>query len=159
MEKGKEFHCTFECQHAFDNLQSNLGEFTKLTLPNVKKTFRLACDVSGAALGAVLNRLDDEGKKKPLVFSCRMLSKTERKWGIMEREVFAIVWLVNYFHSYLVSNNFDLFIDHKPLTFRRTLKNQSTKIARWLLQLEGYEYNINFVSSKLHLRGTKDAQY
>ena len=148
LEKGKEFHWTLECQHAFDNLRSNLEETTKLTLPNFKKTFRLACDASGVALGAVLSQLDDEGKERPIAFASRILSKTERKWGITEREAFAIVWAVNYFRSYLLGNKFDLFTDHRPLTFLRTLKNPSPKIARWLLQLEEYEYNINFKEGK-----------
>ena len=73
LEEGKEFHWTLECQHAFDNLQFNLGETTKLTLPNFKKTFRLSCDASGVALGAVLSQLDDEGKERPIAFACRIL--------------------------------------------------------------------------------------
>ena len=148
LEKGKEFHWTLECQHAFDNLRSNLGETTKLTLPNFKKTFRLSCDASGVALGAVLSQLDDEGKERPIAFASRILSKTERKWGITEREAFAIVWSVNYFRSYLLGNKFDLFTDHRPLTFLRTLKNPSPKIARWLLQLEEYDYNIIYKEGK-----------
>ena len=106
LEKSKEFHWTLECQQAFENLRSSLGETTKLTLPNFKKTFRLACDASGVALGAVLSQMDDEGKERPIAFASRILSKTERKWGITEREAFAIVWSVNYFRSYLLGNKF-----------------------------------------------------
>ena len=100
------------------------------------------------ALGAVLSQLDDEGKERPIAFTSRILSKTERKWGITEREAFAIVWAVNYFRSYFLGNKFDLFTDHRPLTFLRTLKNPSPKIARWLVQLEEYEYNIHFKEGK-----------
>ena len=148
LEKSKEFHWTLECQQAFDNLRSSLGETTKLTLPNFKKTFRLACDASGVALGAVLSQMDDEGKERPIAFASRILSKTERKWGITEREAFAIVWSVNYFRSYLLGNKFELFTDHRPLTYLRTLKNASPKIARWLLQLEEYDYTIIYREGK-----------
>ena len=148
LEKGKEFHWTLECQHAFDNLRSNLEKTTKLTLPNFKKTFLLACDASGVALGAVLSQLDDEKNERSIAFASRILSKTEQKWGITEREAFAIVWSVNYFRSYLLGNKFDLFTDHRPLTFLQILKNPSPKIAWWLLQLEEYEYNINFKEGK-----------
>ena len=46
----------------------------------------------------------------------------------------------------MLGNKFDLLTDHRPLTFHRTLKNPS--IARWLSQLEEYEYNINFKERK-----------
>ena len=140
LEKGKEFHWTLESQHAFDNLRLLLGKTTKLTLPNFNKTFRLSCDASSVALGAVLSQLDDEGRERPISFTSRISLKTERKWGVTERETFAIVWPVNYFRSYLLGSKFELIIDHRPLTYLRTLKNLTPKIARWLSQLEEYNY-------------------
>ena len=150
LEKGKEFHWTLDCQHAFDNLRSRLGETTKLTLPNFKKPFRLACDASGVALGAVLSQLDEEGRERPISFASRILSKVERKWGVTEREAFAIVWSVNYFRAYLLGNKFELITDHRPLTYLRTLKNPTPKIARWLLQLEEYDYTIIYKPGNIH---------
>jgi hypothetical protein len=142
LEKGKEFHWTFDCQEAFDTLRSQLGTTTKLTLPDFSKPFRLSCDASGVALGAVLSQLNREGQERPIAFASRILSKTERKWCVTEREAFAIVWSINYFRSYLLGNKFELFTDHRPLIYLRNLKNPSPKIARWLLQLEEYTYDI-----------------
>ena len=102
LEKGKEFHWTLDCQHAVDNLRSHLGETKKLTLPNFHKTFRVSCDASGVALGAVLSQLDDERRERPISFASCILSKAERKCGVTEREAFAIVWSVNYFRSEMV---------------------------------------------------------
>ena len=76
------------------------------------------------------------------------MQKPERKWGVTNREAFAIVWSLNYFRSYLLDNKFELFTDHRPLTYLRTLKFPSPKITRWLLQLEEYDYTIIYKEGK-----------
>ena len=148
LEKNQSFHWTIECQHAFDTLPANLGTTTKLTLPDFSRPFRVTCDASGVALGAALSQLDETGKERPIAFASRKLSKTERKWGITEREAYAIVWSINYFRSYLLGNKFELFTDHRPLVYLRTLKNPSPMIARWLLQLEEYDYTVTYREGK-----------
>ena len=142
LEKGKDFVWTQECQEAFETLKQRLVNETKLTLPDFTKNFRLACDASGIALGAVLSQVDCNNIERPIAFASRVLSKAERKWSVTEREAFAIVWAVNYFRQYLLGQPFELISDHKPLLWLRDIRNPTPKIARWLLQLEEYNFTI-----------------
>ena len=87
-------------------------------------------------------------KERPITFASRILSKTERKWGITEREAYAMAWSINYFCSYLLGNKFELFTDHRPIIFLRTLNNFAPKIVRWLLQLEEYDYTVTYKEGK-----------
>ena len=148
LEKDQSFHWTIECQHAFDTLRANLGTTTKLTLPDFSRPFRVSCDARGVALGAALSQLNETGKERPIAFASRILPKKELKWGVTKREAYAIVWSRNYFRSYLLGNKFELFTDHHPLVFLRKLKNPSSKIARWLLQLEEYDYTVTYREGK-----------
>jgi hypothetical protein len=144
LEKGKEFHWDLDCQHAFDTIKGKLSSETRLQLPDFSKPFRLACDASGVAIGAVLSQLDEDGKEKPIAFASKVLSKTERKWTETERELFALDHFVIHFKQYLYGQPFELISDHKPLVWLRTMKNPSPKLARWLMQLEAFNFTVNY---------------
>jgi hypothetical protein len=131
-------------QRAFDTLRTNLSINTKLMLPDFSKPFILACDASNVALGAVLSQIDDEGREHPVSFASRVLSKTERNWGVGERETFAAVWAMNHYRSFLLPAQFTLITDHKPLLWLRIMKNPSSKFMRWALQLEEFNYKIQY---------------
>ena len=148
LEKNAKFNWTDDCQRAFDTLRLALSERTQLTLPDFSKPFQLACDASAVAVGAVLSQVGEDGKEYPIAFASKVLSKTERNWSVTEREAYAIVWSVNYFRSFLLGNHFKLLSDHKPLCWLRDLKNPAPKLARWILQLEEYDFEVIYKEGK-----------
>ena len=150
LEKNAKFVWTTECQNAFDTLKAALSERTQLTLPDFTKPFILACDASAISIGAVLSQKGDDDKEYPIAFASKVLSKTERNWSVTEREAYAIVWAVNYFRSFLLGQKFKLYSDHRPLVWMRQLVNPSPKIARWILQLEEYDFEIIYKQGKSH---------
>ena len=148
LEKNAKFTWTTECQKAFESLKSTLSKQTQLTLPNFAKPFILACDASALSIGAVLSQKGEDGKEYPIFFASKVLSKTERNWSVTEREAYAIVWAVGYFRSFLLGHKLKLQSDHKPLVWMRQLVNPSPKIARWILQLEEYDFEIEYREGK-----------
>ena len=89
-------------------------------------------------------------RERPIAFASRVLSKTERKWSVTERKAYALVWAVNYFRQYLLGNKFELISDHRPLVYLRNIKNPTPKIARWLLQLEEYNFTVIYKKGNLN---------
>ncbi len=148
LEKNAKFIWTTECQKSFETLKSTLSKQTQLTLPDFSKPFILACDASALSIGAVLSQKGEDGKEYPISFASKVLSKTERNWSVTEREAYAIVWAVGYFRSFLLGHKFKLQSDHKPLVWMRQLVNPSPKIARWILQLEEYDFEIEYREGK-----------
>lgn len=82
--------------------------------------------------------------KKPFAFANRVFNKTERKWTVTERELFAPYHFVLYFKYFLYGQSFELVSDHKPLVWLRTLKNSSPKLARWLMHLEAFNFIVKY---------------
>ena len=144
LEKTSKFDWNANCQQAFDVLKNALSRQTNLMLPDFSKPFQLACDASNVALGAVLSQVDEDNREHPVAFASKVLSKQERNWTVTEREAFAIVWAVNHFRSFLMGQPFKLISDHKPLLWLRQMKNPCPKLARWILQLEEYNFDIEY---------------
>jgi len=88
------------------------------------KPFILATDASNVALGAVLSQVQ-KGKEVPLAYASRVLSATEEKYSVVEKELLAIVFAVKKFNSYLYGTSFTVLTDHNPLQYALTLKDTS----------------------------------
>jgi len=54
----------------------------------------------------------------------------------------AIVWGCKYFRQYLYGRKFTIVVDHLPLTWIFSVKDPSSRLLRWRLKLEEYEYEV-----------------
>lgn len=62
----------------------------------------------------------------------------------------AIVWTVKYFRPYLFGRKFTIITDHKPLQWLFSMKDPSSKLLRWRLKMEEYDYNIVYKKGALN---------
>lgn len=131
---------------AFSTLKQILSTDQILAYPQFDCPFILTTDASGFALGAVLSQMQ-ESVERPIAFASRTLSDTESRYATNEKEALAIIWAVNKFKPYLYGQKFTLITDHKPLTFIKT-SDKNSKILRWRLDLENYDYDIKYKEGK-----------
>lgn len=75
-----------------------------LTHYNPELPLYLACDASPYGVGAVLSHVMPDGEEKPIAYASQTLSKAERNYAQIEREVVVIVFGVCKFHQYLYGN-------------------------------------------------------
>ena len=59
-----------------------------------------------------------------------------------EKEAFALVWGLTHFHAYLYGNHVVVYSDHRVLQWLRKMKNPSGKLARWIVRLEEYSFEV-----------------
>jgi hypothetical protein len=128
LEKGKEFSWSMDCQHAFDTISEKLGRETRLQLPDFTKPFRLACDASGVAIGAVLSQLDNDGQEKPIAFASKVLSKAERRRTVTERELYALYHFVIYFKQFLYGQPFRAYFGSSTIDLATDSEKSKPKI-------------------------------
>ena len=100
-------------------------------------------DASNEGAGAILSQ-GEIGKDHPIAFASRSLNYAERNYSNTEKELLAIVWGVRYFRPYLYGTKFTIVTDHKPLTWIVSVKDLGSRLLRWRIKLEEYQYEIVF---------------
>lgn len=88
-----------------------------LVYPDWNKRFCVSTDASNIALGAVLFQIID-GNERPISYASRKLSKAEKNYATIEKELLAIVWATRVFKCYLYGREFTIYSDRKPLKTR-----------------------------------------
>lgn len=169
LKKDVTFNWDENCQIAFDQLKNALCAEPILQYPDFTKPFILTTDASGKALGAILSQ-GTIGSDLPIAYASRTLNKSEINYSTTELECLAIVYGVKQFRPYLYGRKFVILTDHRPLSWLFNLKDPLSKLARWRIQLEEYDYeikykpgvqnsNVDALSRMYSIREIKDESY
>ena len=78
----------------------------------------------------------------PVAFASRRFNKAERKYSTVEKELAAIVWGIKHIRPYPYGRRFKVVSDHKPLKWIMNVKDPGSRLLRWRIQLEEYDYEI-----------------
>ena len=123
-------------------LKSLLTQAPILSTPDWSKPFILQTDASAVGLGYVLSQINKLREEHPIAFASKKLSPPERNYSAIERESLAIVKGIKHFQTYLQGVQFKVQTDHNPLTNLSNLKDSHSRLARWALTLQSYNFTI-----------------
>ena len=119
-----------EEQRALTELKEVLVGDQVMSYFDPKKKTKIIVDASPVGLGGLLLQ---EGK---VSYASRTLSDIESRYFQIEREMLAVVWIVEHFHLYVCGAQFSVMTDHEPLIgIFRNHKQASARIQRWKLRL------------------------
>ena len=118
-------------------------------MPDFSLPFTVYTDASGIGLGAVLTQQRGEHEHM-IAYASRTLTAAERNYSTTEKECLAIVWSVNHWRPYLLGKAFNIVTDHQSLTWLQGLKEPKGRLARWILALQEYVFEINHRPGKQH---------
>jgi RNase H-like domain found in reverse transcriptase/Reverse transcriptase (RNA-dependent DNA polymerase)/Integrase zinc binding domain/Integrase core domain len=149
LQKDVQFNFDSECRKSFNELKQAIITSPILIYPNFDEPFILTTDASAYAIGAVLSQ-GQINKDLPIAFASRTLCPAETKYSTIERELLAIVWAVKHFRPYLYGRKFKLVTDHRPLTWLFSIKDPGSRLARWRLKLEEYDYEIIYKPGRIN---------
>ena len=132
--KDKVFEWTKECENAFSKLKSMLTTTPIMQPPDWSLPFEIMCDASDYAVGAVLGQRKD---KKPYViyYASKTLNSTQMNYSTTEKELLAVVFVLDKFRSYLVGSQIIVFSDHAALKYLLSKKDAKPRLIRWILLL------------------------
>lgn len=137
-----------EFVNAFHMCKNLLINSPILQYPDFNKLFILTTDASNYALDAVLSQ-GEIPNDKPIANASRTLNDSETKYSTVEKELLAIVWACRYFRPYLFGRKFKIYTDYRPLVWLFNIKEPNSKLIRWRLRLEEYDYNIQEKVNKM----------
>jgi len=149
--KNVPFLWTEQHENDFQKLRTELSSPNLvLQFPDFSKEFFLNTDASDYAIGSVLSQVNKDGNQQPIAYASRTLNKAEINYSTIEKELLAIVWSVKHFRPYLYGRSFTILSDHKPLQWLFNVNDPGSRLLRWRLKLEEYQYNIK------HIPGTQN---
>ena len=141
---------TEACDSAFESLKQRLVEAPILAFPRFDLPFSVATDASGVGVGATLSQVHEDGGERVVAYWSRALRPREQNYSVTEREAYALVWAVTHYRPYLLGRCFKLITDHCPLTWLKTIKDPKGRLARWILILSEFDWDIEYKPGRKH---------
>ena len=147
LRKNIPFLWNEKCNLSFEKLKSLLTEAPILAFPDFSENFQLSVDACSDSIGFVLSQIQ-EGHERVIAYAGRTLNKFERNYSINELEALSVVEGIKHFHVYLYGRPFKIFTDNSSITWLYRQKEPKGRIARWILQLLQYDFEIIYKTGK-----------
>ena len=148
--EGATFVWGDEQERAFEQLKTALTAPTFMAHPRPGLPYVIDCDAAMEGLGAVLSQKVD-GHERPICYASRVLRPNERKWSATELEAFAVVWALETFRVYVEGSPTLVRTDHSPLLWLRNNAGKSARIARWVLRLQDFAFDLQHRAGRSNL--------
>ena len=143
LKKNASFNWTEECQQCFDKIKERAAQNVKLYWLDYGKKIYIRCDASKLGCGAQLFQIGEDGFERTVSFISKTFTKTEQNWSTLEQELFAAVWSVKTWKSWLEGAHFHIQTDHKNIL--QLQKSTAPKVVRWRLAMQQFDYTITHV--------------
>ncbi|GJY83053.1 reverse transcriptase domain-containing protein [Tanacetum coccineum] len=141
LEKNTPFIFSKECIQAFHTLNKKLTEAPILIAPDWNQPFKLMCDASDYAIGAVL-RQRIKKHFKPIHYARKTMTEAESNYTTTEKEMLAVVYAFEKFRSYLIMNKSIVYTDHSALKYLFAKKDAKARLLRWVLLLQEFDFKV-----------------
>ena len=148
-KKDVPFRWSEECQNAFDLLKQALCSAPILAYPKNEGTYILDTDASDSGVSGVLSQVQ-EGCERVICYGSKKLSKTQRNYCVIRRELLAAITFITEYRHYLLGHSFILRTDHGSLRWLFGFKEPQGQLARWLEVLSQYQFKIEPRAGRLH---------
>jgi hypothetical protein len=114
-----------------------------LQLSDFEKTFELECDASGIGIGGVLIQ-----GGKPVAFFSEKLYGLSLNYFTYDKELYALVRVLQTWQHYLWSKEFVIHSDHESLKYLKGQANLNKRHAKWIEFIESFPYIIKYKKGK-----------
>ncbi|GFT14880.1 transposon Tf2-8 polyprotein [Trichonephila clavipes] len=129
-------------KEAFEKLKKIMSEGPILHLYKYGRKTELHTDACKQGFGAILLQEAEDGKLHPVYYMSKKTNTAEEKYDSYELEVLAIINALKKFRVYLLGQHFKIVTDCSAFQKTMQKKDLITRRARWALQLEEFDYEI-----------------
>ena len=123
----------------FDTLKEKFTSAPVLAYPDNDCQFRLECDTSNYATGAVLSILKED-KWHPVTYHSHSMSPEERNYPIADKEMLSVIRALEIWRHYLeeTKHEFEVWNDHENLQWFMTRQDLNRRQACWAQYLSRF---------------------
>lgn len=160
LSRAERFYWTEELENEFDYLKNEAWTKIKtLGYYNQSDETELYVDASPQGLGAVLVQFDSQSQPRVIACASKSLSAAEQKYPHTQKEALAMVWGVERFSSYLMSQTFKIRTDAKSNEFifgglHRIGKRAVSRAEAWALRLQPFDFTVESVPGDMNIADT-----
>ena len=147
-----QFAWSESCESAFCEIKRRLTSQPILAFPKLNETFIIEVDASDFAAGGVLSQKGSDGLLHSIAYFSTAFKSSQRNWATITKEAFALILAIRHWHVYLSGTPFVLNSDHNPLVHLRQQKDPRGKFARWIAELEEYDYTVQYIRGKTNIK-------
>ena len=133
---------------AFEKLKQCLCTATTLYAPDCTKPYIIRSDSSDYGVGATLSQIGNDGIEHPIAFASAKLNDTMRRYSVLEREAYAVLFALKKFDTMVYGCKIILYTDHNPLQYLAINAPKSAKLTRWSLSLTRYDITVRHINGK-----------
>jgi len=130
-------------QAAFEDLKIAVTTALVLVSPQESDPFQIEADSLDFATRAVVSQQSMmDGKWHPVAFYSKFLSSVERNYKIHDKEILAIICVLEEWRHFLegATHLVEIWTDHKNLKYFMTAKKLNRCQARWSLHLARFDF-------------------
>ena len=100
--------------------------------------------------GAVLSQKDKSGKWHPVDYISKGMNSAEWNYQIYNKEMMSIIRAFKEWSKWLLSapDTIEVWTDHQNLLYFRKPQDLNGRQARWLMQLQNYNYTLHHIKGK-----------
>lgn len=150
LQKGNKFKWGNEEEAQFKLVKELFIETVVLKFPKLGQRFYLQCDASEFAYGGQLFQLDEHQEIAVIAFTSRTFHGAEKQYFSTEKELLAIVLCLKKFRMYVLGQPLTVITDNKALTFMQRCHLNNSRITRWILGIQEYNFEV------LHCKGKEN---
>lgn len=130
----------------FQKLKDIISDLKSLKYFEMNKPITMECDASSEGLGVVIYQ-----EKQVIAYASRTLTKTEKRYAQIEKEMLAVVFGCTRFDQYINGCHKTIVkTDHKPLIniFGKPLSQAPKRLQLMLMTLQRYNIDLEYVKGK-----------
>ena len=143
-----------EQRNAFQGLKQQIAKKITLAIPADDGQFHIEVDASDFAMGGILSQQQKDETWQPVAFISKSLNSAEQNYEIYDKEMLTIMYAFYEWSHYLkgVKIPTEVLTDHQNLTYFKKPQNLNWRQARWVMDLQEYEFVIKYWPGKANTK-------
>jgi hypothetical protein len=142
LQKDVAFDFDEKCLAAFQTLKSVLVSAPIIQPPDWSQPFKIMCDTSDYAVGAVLGQRK-EGRVHTVYYASKTLNGAQLNYATMEKDLLAVVFAFEKFRSYIVTSKVIVYTDHAAIKYLLAKKEAKPRLIRGILLFQEFDVEIH----------------